>query len=76
MDHSLSRNGYHAGYIKDLFGCIKRPCECAGFEIKDKTIIGMDCCYASHSLWLKNFDLDVFEKCTSVLTGVDCISEK
>ena len=43
--HSLSSNGYHAGYVKDIFGCTKRPCECAGFEIKDKTIIGTDCSY-------------------------------
>ena len=41
--HSLSSNGYHAGYVKDLFGCTKKPCECAGFEIKDKTIVGKDC---------------------------------
>ena len=42
---SLSSNGYHAGYVKDLFGCTKKPCECAGFEIKDKTIVGKDCSY-------------------------------
>ena len=45
IDYSLPSNGYNAGYIKDPFGCTKRPCECAGFEIKDKTIVGMDCCY-------------------------------
>ena len=43
---SLSSNGYNAGYVKDIFECTKRPCECAGFEIKDKTIIGTDCCNA------------------------------
>ena len=42
MLYSLESNGYHAGYIKDNFECIKRPCECAGFALKDKTIIGMD----------------------------------
>ena len=42
MLYSLESNGYNAGYIKDNFGCIKRPCECAGFALKDKTIIGMD----------------------------------
>jgi len=41
---SLLSNGYNAGYVKDMFECNKRPCECAGFEIKDKTIIGTDCC--------------------------------
>ena len=43
---SLLSNGYNAGYVKDIFECNKRPCECAGFEIKDKTIIGTDCCNA------------------------------
>ena len=40
--NSLKSTGYHAGYIKDDFGCVKRPCECAGFALKDKTVIGMD----------------------------------
>ena len=40
--NSLQSNGYHAGYIKDNFGCTKRPCECAGFALSDKTVIGMD----------------------------------
>ena len=39
---SLWSNGYDAGYIRDNFGCIERPCECAGIAFKDKTVIGMD----------------------------------
>ena len=41
--HSFQSNGgYHAGYVKDNFGCTMRPCECAGLALKDKTVIGMD----------------------------------
>ena len=47
---SLLSYGYHAGYIKDKFGCNKRPCKCAGFELKDKTVIGMDLHFLS-SVW-------------------------
>ena len=50
MYYSNDSNGYHAGYIKDDFGCIKRPCECAGFTVKDKTIIGMDLNRARHKI--------------------------
>ena len=39
---SLQSIGYDAGYVKDNFGCIKSPCECAGIGFKDKTVIGMD----------------------------------
>ena len=55
MSYSLESNGYNAGYIKDNFGCIKRPCECAGFALKDKTIIGMD--FKPTSLLLKTMNL-------------------
>ena len=39
---SLLSYGYYAGYIKDKFGCNKQPCKCAGFDLKDKTVIGLD----------------------------------
>ena len=38
---SFLSKGYHAGYTKDDFGCNKRPCECAGIQLKDRTLLGM-----------------------------------
>ena len=64
---SLESNGYHAGYIKDNFGCIKRPCECAGFALKDKTVIGMD--FKPTSLLLRTMKsgfLNLFRSITKV----------
>ena len=59
MNHSNKSNGYHAGYVKDDFGCVKRPCECAGFAVKDKTIIGMDFSSFNFKLGLRYIEIHI-----------------
>ena len=54
---SLLSKGYHAGFTKDVYGCNTKPCECAGIQSKDRTILGVDSNSSLNKIWTNDISI-------------------